>query len=172
MVSLTYNTDGLMVSYNMAMIKDNLLIYPTLKDKILKNIEHKNGCWEFKCKTGAWGYKYFRYNKIRYRTHRASYIAFVGEIPKGMLVCHSCDNRACCNPEHLFLGTHSDNNKDCSKKGRKIKPSNSKLNNKKAIKIRNMYLSGNYTHQILADKFKVSCTTITHVINNKKWKVG
>lgn len=49
---------------------------------------------------------------------RASYKTFVGPIPSGMLVLHTCDNPSCANPEHLFLGTQKTNMEDCSRKGR------------------------------------------------------
>ena len=64
-----------------------------------------------------------RYGAISFRgkptlVHRAMYFAHNGEIPKGMLVCHTCDNMACCNIVHLFLGTPKDNAQDCISKGR------------------------------------------------------
>ena len=88
-------------------------------DKIYKN---PNGCWEW---TGARllkGYGVFSVEKITgwgtIPAHRFSWILHNGIIPRGMCVLHKCDNPPCVNPEHLFLGTKNDNNKDMAIKKR------------------------------------------------------
>lgn len=77
----------------------------------------ETGCWLW---TGAWSAK--GYGSVGHKSqnyaHRLSYETFVGPIPDGMLVCHKCDVRPCCNPDHLFVGTIDDNQKDSARKGR------------------------------------------------------
>lgn len=78
----------------------------------------EQGCWIWNRGTCGQGYGKLKRDGAYVSSHRLSYEHHKGEIPKGMLVCHTCDVRACINPEHLFLGTMSDNMRDCSQKGR------------------------------------------------------
>ena len=76
------------------------------------------GCWLWTGTLLPSGYGQFRFDKQSARAHRASYELLVGEIPDGLCMCHKCDVRRCCNPEHLFIGTRDDNMKDAASKGR------------------------------------------------------
>jgi len=71
-------------------------------------------CIEWTGRTSHDGYGLYGNTRI----HRLMYEVFIGQIPLGSIVCHQCDNRLCCRPEHLWLGTIADNNRDMSVKGR------------------------------------------------------
>lgn len=78
-----------------------------------------NGCWEWQGALAGGNGPGKRYPQIgKTYMHRWSYERFVGPIPKGWLVCHKCDYPRCVNPNHLFVGTYSDNIKDAVSKGR------------------------------------------------------
>lgn len=76
-------------------------------------------CWVWTASLrGKTGYGVFKLNRKVIDAHRLSYQLHYGEIPKGLYVCHTCDNRKCVNPEHLFLGSAKDNWQDGFNKGR------------------------------------------------------
>lgn len=90
----------------------------TLNVRLLNRIvKSQSGCWEWKGALRS-GYGAIKLNGKVYGAHRISYQTFIGEIPEGFQVCHKCDNKKCINPEHLFVGTNSDNMIDCLMKGR------------------------------------------------------
>lgn len=77
-----------------------------------------NECWEWKAGRDKDGYGQFSVGYVGTRAHRFSFLLHHGDIPRGMKVCHTCDNPPCANPKHLWLGTADDNNKDMKNKGR------------------------------------------------------
>jgi len=102
----------------------------------------KNRCWIWSGAKDKNGYGRITKEKYvkTYRAHVFSYELHNNQIPKGMLVCHSCDNPPCVNPKHLWIGTVRDNNHDKMKKGRCVSFSGEKnpmvkLTDKKVKKI-------------------------------------
>lgn len=123
------------------------------------------------------GYGYFKINNKTIKAHRAAYKLFKGEIPEGMLVCHSCDNPSCVNPDHLWLGTWKDNSEDMRVKGRSNytgakknysghRNPNAKLTQKDREYIKFTYERG--LAQELADQFNVCKASILRVVNSKE----
>jgi hypothetical protein len=85
-------------------------------------VRRGDGCWEWqgtRLPTG-YGFAGTSYDRLvgeRY-AHRIAYVMEHGTIPRGMCICHKCDNPACVRPDHLFLGTYQDNTRDAMRKGR------------------------------------------------------
>jgi hypothetical protein len=96
-----------------------------------------------------------------------AYECFVGEIPDGMLVCHTCDVPGCVNPEHLFLGMPKDNTADMIKKGRKpIMPRdlhhNSKLTSDQVEELIRLRASGKKLQE-LSNMYGISFGTVSQI---------
>lgn len=79
-----------------------------------------SGCWEWIGHIDRRGYGFSWIGGKSWLAHRLSYFAFSGD-PFGLAVCHKCDNRKCCNPDHLFAGSQKDNMLDMRAKGRQAK---------------------------------------------------
>jgi len=135
-------------------------------------VEKTDGCWIWKASIQNNGYGQFsvRHGKI-VLAHRFAYESAHGPIPTDQpwCVCHTCDNKICVNPQHLWLGTSADNTTDKMRKGRG-RTYNQKLNRDQVATIRGLHATGAYTHKELGGLFGVNQSTITRIINNKVWK--
>lgn len=122
-------------------------------------------CWEWLAGKSH-GYGAFWIHNKHQRAHRVSWVLTFGPIPRGLCVCHKCDNPGCCNPYHLFLGTPSDNRQDAVQKGRRSLG----LTEEEVLEIREMYIRGDWTQQLLAEAFGVSSQTISKILRRQTWK--
>ena len=129
-------------------------------------VDVETGCWEWSGTTGTFGYGAFSINNGTMKAHRYSYELHYGSIPKGMKVCHTCDNPSCVNPEHLFLGTQSDNMKDMLNKDRS---GAAKLTIQLVSEIL-MWLKLGYTVVDIAASYNVSYSAISHIKNGRSWR--
>jgi hypothetical protein len=161
----------------------NLYHRLSIKQAFQMNIDcgpiENDGCWTWIGGLGPGGYGRFQFNKRRIGAHRASYELYIGPIPKGLCVCHKCDNRVCVNPKHFFLGTIAENNLDKYLKGRHGKGESvsnkgmdngaSKLTDDEVKEIKKLLRQG-ISQQKIADRFGVAQTNISLIKRGLKWK--
>jgi hypothetical protein len=95
------------------------MIEQKFMDRFMQRFQKSDGCWEWTGGMNKVGYGQFSLGWGKMHTaSRVSYMIFKGEIPRGLHVCHTCDNRRCVRPDHLFLGTCLDNMTDKVRKCR------------------------------------------------------
>lgn len=99
--------------------------------------------------------------------HRISWALAFGPIPPDALVLHACDNPACVNPSHLFLGDQRANMQDCAEKGRWR--NQARFNLETAREIRARYRRGGVTQGELAAEFGMSFQHVSSIVNHKRW---
>lgn len=128
-------------------------------------------CWVWTGAPRTDGYGQFRLDGKIIRPHRFSYTVKFGAIPDGLFVCHSCDNRLCVNPDHLFLGTDSDNKADMYAKKRHVfgeNHPNKKLSKEIVLAIRKKIAEG-VPQRKIAEMFQTQRSQVSLINSGKRW---
>ena len=144
-----------------------------LPNRFWSKVDTSGDCWEWM------GCKKFGYGRIgciinnevkQPNAHRIAYLLKHGEIPDELDCLHTCDNPACCNPAHLWLGTQTDNMRDALKKGRRTSETNNmaKLTREQVEIIRARDVLGD-NHHWLAAEYGVRPGEIWRIVHNKRW---
>jgi hypothetical protein len=152
-------------------VKDEIRFW----SKVERDDENPDKCWE--CVTMSLnqnGYGQFYANGEKILAHRFAFQNHHNRlITDGMLICHTCDNPSCVNPQHLFEGTPQENMTDMKNKGRVIKGEKhyiSKLTEEKVLEIRKKYDKKNgIFYKVLAKEYGISKETICRIIRRELW---
>jgi hypothetical protein len=144
----------------------------TLEQVFWERVEKSGGCWAWRGGTTRFGYGRISHRidgrVANFSAHRLSWEIHNGSIPGQLWVLHTCDNPPCTNPEHLFLGTRSDNTHDAVQKGRWGRI-NRPLNPEKVRAIRALYSAGGITEAQLGERFGVTRACIGNVLQRRTW---
>jgi hypothetical protein len=128
-------------------------------------------CWPWK-RGKSVGYGSFRFEGRAHLSHRFAYELIHGQIQDGMYACHHCDNRECCNPAHLFLGTHAENMADAAGK-RRMNCGQShgmaKLADRDALVIKALVLWSGFSRVEVAAEYGVTKETVRNIVTGRNW---
>lgn len=130
-------------------------------------------CWLWTGDKDQHGYgRISRGDGKKMKAHRLSWEIDRGIKAGKMFIRHTCDNPSCVNPAHLLRGNHKDNMNDMKKRGRSMtgtKNPLSKLSREQVEEMRELYAMGEYRHVDLAEKYGISRTAVTLILNKKRW---
>lgn len=129
-----------------------------------------DGCWEWQSTISVYGYGVISDKVgtrwVQHKAHRLSYEIHKGPIPEGLQICHTCDNRKCVNPDHLYAGTVQDNGRDKRVRNR-IKGHRhpqAKLNPEQVVRILALYAEGGRTQAQIGQMFGVGQSQVSKII--------
>ena len=152
------------------------LVLSALPDRVVSRLleDTSTGCWEWSGCRNKCGYGYARVQGKLLALHRAAWQAVHGAIPAGLCVLHKCDNPPCCNPGHLFLGTHQDNMRDRDAKGRQGRPRGeanraAKITADVVRDIRSEYAAGGCSYNSIGCKHGISGVMVGNIVRRTSW---
>jgi hypothetical protein len=150
--------------------------------KVTGDRRKRNSCWEWQGAKNNTGYGTVAWHGRTYTAHRvAAWLVGLVDDParpespqSKSHVLHTCDNRACCNPKHFFVGSYSDNQFDAYTKGRRTQPrgqhhTNAKMTNAQAKAVREAYEKG-ASQTKLAVIYGVSQSAISQIVRGVTYK--
>lgn len=154
--------------------------WPSIEERFWPQVDKSGNCWVWTGCLGGNGYGRIRYKGRQEGAHRVAWMLVNGDIPKGMMVMHSCDNPLCVRVDHLSLGSLQENVQDMVRKGRASRqgPSapakgerngSAKLTAMDVVRIRDYHREGLGIKE-LANRYGVTDTNIRNIINHKTWK--
>lgn len=153
------------------------------REKLIKkfwskvNIKSEDECWEWTNHILPTGYGQFRIGDKKFRAHRVSWVISRGSIPKDKLVLHTCDNKKCVNPNHLYIGDHSDNTYDTVLRGTHGRGGTAKFYEGEIWLVRRLNIpapkynnqSTKFSAHIVAKMFKTTTQTILNIWNSDSY---
>ena len=139
-----------------------------------EKVNKTESCWLWQGHLNQNGYGGFTLNRKAEKAHRVAWWLSGKTIPKGKVLCHSCDVRICVNPSHLWLGTLADNNRDMANKGRRVNPKGeqhgkSKLSESDVYEIKRLYSLKKYSNRQIGDKFNVTKENVYSIVHGLTW---
>lgn len=151
-----------------------------LKDRLWNNVDVRGAdeCWEWVAGKNYKGYGRLNVGGRQLMlAHRLAWVLACGEIPEGLCVCHHCDNPACCNPSHLFLGTNADNMADMVAKGRASHATGlrgsahprAKLTEAGVLEIRRLWEEASLSQREIGKMFGVGRRAIGKIVRRENW---
>lgn len=134
-------------------------------------VDHGSQCWNFAGHLDADGYGVITKGSAPYRAHRAAHEVWIGPIPGGHLIRHTCDNRRCINPSHLLTGLPADNTRDAQERERLANGERHgmhKLTDDEVDAMRDEYARGGVTQRALALQYGCSQAQVNNVLLRKQ----
>lgn len=144
------------------------------KCRFMSYVEKTDSCWLWRGGKNRRGYGKFGIGHKTIIASRYSYEIYKGKITENMLICHTCDNPPCVNPDHLWQGTNSDNIRDSFKKCRSVirkgeENSNAKLTEKNVLEIRELF-KNNHKVKDIACNYDITTNYCRAICMRTTWK--
>jgi hypothetical protein len=149
-----------------------------VEQRLWGRISEAGECWLYTGYLTPYGYGQLSYQNRQWLAHRLAWFLTHGAIPEDKLVCHTCDTRACVRPEHLYVGSYADNNRDTRTRGRHgsghtslsgERNGHAKLSAAAVSQIRSRRCAGE-SAVALARQHGVTRNTIYDVCSGRSWK--